>query len=132
MIKNLSYLLLGIALLTGCGNQPKDIEIEGFNAYQWQRDKFGCGNRRAAMLGPLLDSQEKLLNLSEGQVIASFGKPDGQELYGRGQKFLIYLTEPNVRCRARAARPNRPEKVTSLYIRIDALGRVNEVFTEQF
>jgi hypothetical protein len=125
-------LYASFLLALSCNSKPANVDIEGFNSYQWKRDKYGCGNRRLTMRDAVVAAQDQFTGLTEKEVISVLGKPDGHELYGRGQKFLVYLTEPNPRCRAKNYNSNRPEKVPSVYVRLDALGRANEVFIEQF
>lgn len=121
--------LVAFISLSSCNSTSENPEINGFNAYQWQRDKYGCSGIRSKMVSPLLEGQEKVYGYREQNVISFLGKPDGQELYRRGQKFLIYFTEPNSNCQGQEGEDTKIEKGT-LYIRLDALGKVNELFVE--
>ncbi len=116
----LCILLASIA----CSSKP--VEIEGFEAYVWQQDKWGCGNERNNMVSPLLENKDKILGLREPEVIRLLGKADEIELYTRNQKFLIYLLEPNRHCTA--AQVNQPLSARALYIRLNAMGMAQEVF----
>lgn len=120
----MSFILIaGIA----CSSDP--IEIEGFNGYVWQQDKWGCGNERQTLLPPLLEGKEAVLGLREPEVFRLLGKPDEIELYTRNQKFLIYYLEPNLHCTA-------PEGVktanaNALYLRLNAMGMAQEMFVKK-
>ena len=65
--------------------------------------------------------KEKLLSLSENQIVQLLGKPDQNELYKRNQKFYSYFISPSPEC--------SPEITSSeiLIIRFNAMGLAKEV-----
>lgn len=126
MRKYLLFVALPL-LLAAC--QSAGTTLEGFDAYVWKRDKLGCGNARSQMIDTLMAQRDKLLQLTENELIGVLGKPDARSLYERSQKFIIYLLEPNAKC---TAAENAPVKAKALHIRLNAIGRANEVFIDAF
>jgi hypothetical protein len=120
------FSILIILFLGAC--TPSPPEIEGFDPYIWQRDKWGCKQERAAMLPSLMEARQQIYGLREAEVIRLFGKADEQELYQRNQKFLIYYLEPNEKC-------YNTEDVAAnadvLQVRLNAMGIANELFVRK-
>lgn len=104
---------------------PSAPEIEGFEPYVWQRDKWGCNQERAAMLPLLEEAKDQILGLRETELIRLLGKADEQELYERSQKFLVYYLEPGAKCEETEDSPGR---VNALHVRINSIGITNEMF----
>lgn len=79
------------------------------------------------MADALLSQKEKLLSLSELEIVDVLGKPDQQELYKRNQKFYYYFIKPSEDC-------NLPSPANSLrlVIRFNAVGLAKEIGTEEF
>lgn len=123
MPKHSIFSSLLILLLSACTYSTP--EIEGFDPYIWQRDKWGCKGQRAAMVPAVLKAKDKIHGLREAEIMHMFGKADEQELYQRSQKFLIYYLDPNKKC-------SNPEEVKAapdaLHIRLNALGLANELY----
>ncbi|AHM58921.1 hypothetical protein D770_03270 [Flammeovirgaceae bacterium 311] len=121
------FILLLITAM-GC-QQASKVEVNGFDAYTWKRDKFGCSSIRLQMADTLLAQRDKLITLNENELIGVLGKPDARDLYVRNQKFLIYLLEPNQRCNAPE---DVPVQARALHIRLNALGNANEMYISPF
>ena len=126
MKKIFLYLL---PLLAACQAEP--VQIPGFEAYAWKRDKFGCGGERKLMADTLLAQRDLLMQLSEQEVTRLLGQPDARELFIRNQKFLIYFIEPGVRCQ-KAEDAATTTKTEALHIRLNALGSANELYISPF
>ncbi len=111
-----------IALLllnSGCGNPlPK---LENMDLQEWHSDKDGCLNKRSVMEASLANQKDKLLALTEKQIISLLGKPDQNELYSRNQKFYTYFLTPAPSC---ASYQNSSK---TLIIRFNAMGLAKEV-----
>lgn len=125
-MKQILALLL-LYSLAAC--QPDVPTIQGFDPYVWKRDKYGCGQERIAMADTVIAQRDLLVQLKERELMRILGSPDARELYLRNQKFLIYFLEPNPRCTAAA---NAPTKAKALFIRMNALGKANEVYLGTF
>ena len=78
------------------------------------------------MSSALRSQSQKLLALSEQEIISLLGKPDENELFKRNQKFYYYFLEPSNACNL-TSRENDPEK---LVIRFNAIGLAKEVSVE--
>jgi hypothetical protein len=89
IIKALSivHCSLFIALL-GCG-KPLPA-LENINLQDWKNDKNGCTGKRMAMKDNLINQKEKLLALTETDMVKLMGKADAVELYKRSEKFYTY------------------------------------------
>ena len=116
-------IALTFFLLSSCGRSLP--HIDGLDEAQWKNDKNGCAGTRATMADALLSQKEKLLSLSELEIVDVLGKPDKQELYKRNQKFYYYFIMPapdcNVLSNANSLR---------LVIRFNAMGLAKEIGTE--
>jgi len=72
-------------------------------------------------MNSIKSQKDKFLSLKETQVVTLLGRPDGNELYERNQKFYYYNITPSKACLS-------PDSVTlQLEIRFTAMGIVNEV-----
>ena len=69
--------------------------------------------------------KEKLLGLTEQQIITLLSRPDQNELYKRNQKFYYYYLEPSQQCVAATA-----GHAMQLVIRFNAMGVAKEVSIE--
>jgi hypothetical protein len=116
----LSLLLL--LTLMSCGKSLPDLE--GIDQQSWGDDKGGCKNLRAGMIDDLRSQKDKLLALSEMQLVELLGMPDENELYKRNQKFYYYYLLPGPECE-----PKRSD-ATRLVIRFNAVGLAKEVSIE--
>ena len=126
-MKKILFFLMPFMIVT-C--QSKEIPpIEGFESYVWKRDKYGCGSERLVMVDTLIAQRDKLLQLTEQEVIRLLGQPDARDLYVRNQKFLIYLLEPNKRC---TASEDVSVEAKALHVRLNALGKSNELYISEF
>lgn len=111
-----------ILLCAGCG---KSLPVlENVDLKEWKSDKNGCLGKRAAMEVALSAQKEKILTLSETQVIQLLGRPDQNELYKRNQKFYSYFITPAPACDSPSL------KSTKLVIRFNAMGLAKEVAIE--
>jgi hypothetical protein len=113
-------IFLGLLLLnSGCGNPlPK---LENMDLQEWRADKDGCLNNRAVMEVSLDSQKDKLLALTEKQIISLLGKPDQNELYSRNQKFYTYFLTPAPSC------SSFQNSSKTLIIRFNAMGLAKEV-----
>ena len=126
-MKNLFVAALLLLITAAC--QSEIPVLEGFEPYVWKRDKYGCSGNRGAMVDTLIAQRDKLLQLREEEIIRLLGQPDARDLYVRNQKFLIYLIAPNKRC---TATEEAPVEANALHIRLNALGKTNEVYINAF
>ncbi|MCS6974668.1 MAG: hypothetical protein N2044_05170 [Cyclobacteriaceae bacterium] len=113
---------LTIFLLPGCAKPlPEITEID---LQQWKADRHGCNGYRENTSETFLNQKEKLLGLSENQILKLIGKPDAAELYKRNQKFYYYALSADSTC-------NSPSGLSKkLSLRFNATGLVKEVTTE--
>jgi outer membrane protein assembly factor BamE (lipoprotein component of BamABCDE complex) len=117
-----AFLFL-IVLFSSCG--PSLPTLENIDLKIWSQDKNACGGERATMTDALDKQKEKLLGLSENQIVSLLGRPDHNELYKRNQKFYYYFLEPAPDCvSAKGTRAHQ------LIIRFNAMGLAKEVSVE--
>jgi len=76
----------------------KEIVIADINLEKWKNDKFGCLGYRNRTLDAFQKSKEKLLKMSEVNIMAAFGKPDKAELIEKSQKIYAYYLNGNTNC----------------------------------
>jgi len=118
-----SILVLSLALFS-CDKPPRSID--GMDQDAWKNDKNGCGGTRSQMIEGILIQKDKLLALTELEIVDMFGKPDEQELFKRNQKFYFYYIEPSRECD-----PSASDHPTRLVFRFNAMGLAKEIGTEQ-
>ena len=115
---------LTFLILTSCGKSLP--EIEGVDLSSWKADKKGCAGERSKMKEAMVSQKDKLLALSEIDLVKVLGKPDEQELYKRNQKFYYYYLEPSHECDGASN-----EKSLRLVIRFNAMGLAKEIVVEE-
>jgi hypothetical protein len=117
------YGIVSLLFLFSCGKSLPSFEDIDLQA--WKDDKQACHGKRSSMIDAMKNQSEKLLALSQQEVIALLGKPDENELYKRNQKFFYYFVQPSASC-SNSGTPN-PKK---LVIRFNAVGLAKEVSVE--
>jgi len=121
--RSLSIVIIILLITLSCGNPVPTLDQIDLDA--WKDDKLACAGKRTSMSAALQAQSNKLLALSEKEIIELLGKPDENELYTRNQKFYYYFLEPSTTC---------SETVTGdprrLVIRFNATGLAKEVLVE--
>ncbi len=120
-----TYLMILILLsVVSCGR--KDLpSLEQVDLIIWKEDKLACTGKRASMMDAMNSQSEKLLALSQQEIVELLGKPDENELYKRNQKFFYYFLQPSKSCSDTVTID--PKK---LVIRFNAMGLAKEVAIE--
>jgi hypothetical protein len=119
----LSVVLL-LVILSSCG---KSLPVlDGVDPITWKNDKNACAGKRLEMIEGIRAQKEKLLALSELEIVELLGKPDQNELYKRNQKFYYYFVQPSVECDSSNA-----DHPTRLVIRFNAMGLAKEISVEK-
>ncbi|HYF68930.1 MAG TPA: hypothetical protein VD884_12390 [Ohtaekwangia sp.] len=113
---NLSVLVL---MLISCG-KPTPV-LENFDSQKWKDDRQACQKFRTDMAEDLIKQKQKLLSLSEMEIVEVLGKPDQSELFTRNQKFYYYFVQPSTEC----APENKDAE--RLVIRFNAVGLAKEI-----
>lgn len=120
----LSFLFI-IVLESSCG---KELPVlDGIDRQAWKDDKNACGEERTKMIDSITSQKEKLLGLSESDVVSLLGKPDRNELYKRNQKFYYYFVQPSEDCDSefKVGHPAR------LVVRFNAMGLAKEISVDK-
>ena|SRR5688500_9703020 len=99
--------------------------LQGVDLDQWERDKNACNGVRATMRESIDQEKEKLLSLTQMQVVELLGRPDQNELSTRNQKFFYYFVDPGPSCGNQA-----DSAAKRLAIRFNAMGLAKEVAIE--
>jgi hypothetical protein len=118
------YRWYSVALIVLCSCGKTLPEMDGFNRELWIHDKNACDGNRTNMIGALEQEKDKLLALTEMQVVEVLGKPDQHELYKRNQKFYHYFLTPASTCGQADSTTRR------LTLRFNAMGLVKEISME--
>ena len=116
-------LSLSVLIFLACG--PAVPELKDVDLTAWKSDREACLGDRTGMAEAIVDQKNKLLGLSEMDVINLLGKPDRNELYSRNQKFYHYFLDPSAQC----ASPDSIPRMLSL--RFNAVGLVQEAAVER-
>lgn len=118
--KWLKHGVIPLLFLFSCGKALPTLDEIDLQA--WQDDKKACSGKRTAMMTAMDVQSEKLLALSEQEIIRLLGKPDENELYKRNQKFYYYFVQPSKACSDSITQD--PKK---LVIRFNAVGLAKEI-----
>jgi hypothetical protein len=119
-----SFSFLVCILLLSCGKELP--ELKGIDKTEWMADKHGCGDKRSKMIASLQGEKDKLLALSEMEIVEVLGRPDENELYKRNQKFYYYQLSPTKQFCDGAT----DSEALKLIIRFNAMGLAKEVSIE--
>lgn len=114
-----------LVVLNSC---KKNASLEGFEAQEWKNDKRGCKGIRNDLVPVVMDQREKILGLSEAEVLETLGRPDFQELSKRNQKFYFYYLVPGEQCKNGLS----GVKEQTLQIRLNSVGYANEILVNRF
>jgi hypothetical protein len=117
-----SILFMLIVLLVACGKPLPTLE--NINLQDWKKDKNGCGGLRLAMKESVTAQKDKLLSLTETDMLKLLGKSDETELYKRSEKFYKYYFNGGPDC----AKDSIPASV--MIIRFNAMNLAKEVLVE--
>ncbi|MDQ3393901.1 MAG: DUF3192 domain-containing protein [Bacteroidota bacterium] len=119
MLKKFTLLFL-YTLLISCENK---VAIEGFDGQNWKDDKLGCQGKRDQLAPIILEQRDKILGLSESEILNLMGRADFLELSKRNQKFYFYYFLPGPQCEKTLS----GEKNQTLQIRFNSVGYANEI-----
>jgi hypothetical protein len=122
-MQNFRWLSLIVLLFVGCGKSVP--EIDGLDAVAFKSDRNGCKGSRITAEHSLVREREKLLALTEMQIVRVLGKPDQNELYKRNQKFYTYFLEPAPKCTGDSTRVSK-----KMIVRFNAMGLAKEITFE--
>lgn len=120
-----TYTVIILLLSISCATKPTDFE--GINMELWRSDRKACNQIRTQSKDAFAAQKDRLLALSETQVVEQLGSPDIQQLSKRNQKFYYYYLEPHGEC-AMEDSSTRPLRVA---IRFNAMGLAKEVRIEK-
>ena len=116
-----------IIILLSISCRPEGPSFSGFDIEQWRDDRDGCDGARMTAKDTFTVQRDKLLALSESEIVSALGTPDLQELSKRNQKFYYYYLEPHGEC-STADPGSKPLRVA---IRFNAVGLAKEVRIEK-
>ena len=122
-MRNFRWFSLLFLILTSCGKSLP--EISGLDSDAFKNDRNGCKGDRRAAEASLLKEKEKLMTLTEMQIVKILGRPDQNELYKRNQKFYTYFIEPSPQCSGDSTKNSK-----RLIVRFTAMGIAKEVVVE--
>ncbi|MEM6299626.1 MAG: hypothetical protein AAF740_13135 [Bacteroidota bacterium] len=108
--------------LVACGGN-ESISTEEFDYPAWKNDKNGCSGTRLELWENLKSVKERLIGLSEVEVLKVLGTPDNRDLYNRNQKAVIYYLEPAPSCES--FDENTPPRVVRVLF--NALNQAKEI-----
>jgi outer membrane protein assembly factor BamE (lipoprotein component of BamABCDE complex) len=125
----LRYVWFGITLIavleSSCG---KSLPVlDGIDRQAWKDDKNACAEKRTEMIDRITAQKEKLLGLTEVELVELLGKPDRNELYKRNQKFYYYFVQPSEKCIDQL----KNKHPAQLVVRFNAVGLAKEVSVDK-
>jgi hypothetical protein len=117
-----NFITVAFLILTGCGRPLPTLEQIDLDA--WRNDRNACAGKRTSMIQAIDGQKEKLLGLSEIEIVELLGNPDENNLYKRNQKFYYYYLQPSSTCSSKVDNPQK------LLVRFTAMGIAKEVMIE--
>ncbi|MEO8474113.1 MAG: hypothetical protein ABI477_18060 [Chryseolinea sp.] len=115
-------------LMLVAGSCGKPIpEIDGIDIKAWKNDQNGCQEIRLKVFDTFVTQKEKLLALSETDIVGLLGNPDVNELSDRNQKLFYYFLEPGADCPTH----HSASQAQRLAIRFNAMGLAKEIRVER-
>lgn len=111
------FILIAL-VLTACGKSLPTFD--GVDLKKWRDDRRGCAGERKQIIPALSAQQEKLLGLSEADILTLLGRPDRNELWKRNQKFFQYIVSTAGDC-------NTGNPTVIFSIRFNAMERAKEI-----
>jgi hypothetical protein len=113
---------LSILALMSCGN-PLPV-LDNINLQDWKNDRHGCTGTRLKMKESMMQQKDKLLSLSETDLVKLLGKSDETELYKRSEKFYKYYFNDGPNCAQDSV------TASTMIIRFNAMNLAKEVVIE--
>jgi hypothetical protein len=111
-----------ILLLLSCGKALPSLE--NVNLQDWKNDRKGCSGLRLSMKESFTSQKDKLLSLTETDMIKLLGKSDETELYKRSEKFYKYYFNGGPSCAKDSV------QASFMIIRFNAMNLAKEVVIE--
>jgi hypothetical protein len=121
---NKYFIVLVLLAVAACGRKELP-SLEQVDLAIWKEDKLACSGKRTLMVDAMNSQADKLLALSQQEIVELLGKPDANELYKRNQKFFYYFLQPSKSCSDTVI--TDPKK---LVIRFNAMGLAKEIAVE--
>jgi hypothetical protein len=119
---NPKFTAIALLIMCACGKSLPTLQQIDLNA--WKNDRNACEGKRTSMIQAIDAQKEKLLGLSETQIVALLGNPDENNLYKRNQKFYYYYLQPSSSC------ASKTDNAQKLQVRFTAMGIAKEVSVE--
>jgi len=120
------FTITAIIILSSMSCRPKQEEFTGIDMAQWRSDQQACDGARMESKDTFAAQKDKVLTLSEWEVVKVLGTPDRHELSKRNQKFYYYYLEPHGECAT-----DTTTKALRVAIRFNAMGLAKEVRIEK-
>lgn len=111
------FFLIFLSLLAACNPDT----LNDFDKNVWIQDPKGCKNERIKLLESVEKQKDRLLDLSQAEIVGLLGKPDAQELLKRNAKNFTYFVAQGSQC------GKGSQKGTALVIHFGALNYVSEI-----
>lgn len=84
-------------LLQAC-SYSKPLEIEGFDSELFKGDRGGCEGKRIQQLALLKKNKDRILSISENEIVKTIGRYDYQLLDKKSEKYVVYFFESGPQC----------------------------------
>lgn len=111
-----------IGLLLGCSTVEKP-DLGTFDSAKFKADRNGCTGKRTEQIEELRGMKDKILGLSESQIVEGFGRYDYQILDRRTEKIIVFFLEKGPQC----DQLQQPSLALVMELHINAVGLIKEV-----
>ncbi len=108
--------------LWACGNTEK-TDLGTLDATAFRKDRGGCEHIRDKMTENIRLNRDKLLGLSENELIKALGRYDFQILDRKNEKIFIYYLEKGPQCEF----IQNPSEALSMAVYLNSVSLVKEV-----
>jgi hypothetical protein len=114
--------ILLIFIFSACSN-PKPVALLDFDSQSFKTDRGACNKVRSKYIEALKSQKDKLLGISENQLISTLGRYDYQILDRRNEKVFIYFLASGPQC----AQMQTPSTSLRMLLKLNSVSLVKEV-----
>jgi hypothetical protein len=111
-----------LILLQAC-SYSKPLEIEGFDSELFKGDRGGCEGKRIQQLDLLKKNKDRILSISENEIVKTIGRYDYQLLDKKSEKYVVYFFESGPQCQ----NIRNITKSEAMILHFNSIGLVKEV-----
>jgi hypothetical protein len=119
-------LFLLVFWLNAC-SYSKPLELKDFDFKAFKSDRGACEGKRTLQIEYLKNNKDKILSISENEVIKAFGRYDYQGLGKKNEKTFVYFLEKGPHC----DQIQNSTQALSMIVHFNSVGLAKEILFEK-